>query len=77
MDELIGSHIESQGVKKMSPEEIKKSADLYSKYLSESINEVSHEYKVNLFVDPALVTTASDYTKIVKERINAKISNTN
>lgn len=73
MDELIGSHIEAQGVNEMSTEQAEERAKHFGIALDASIKEVSEEYRVLLLVNPAVVTSAPDYTDIIKQRISTRL----
>lgn len=74
MDELLGSHIEAQGIDEMSTEQAEEKAKHFSAALDSSIKEVSEEYRVILLVSPAVVSSAPDYTDIVKQRISLRLN---
>jgi len=74
MDELVGSHIEIEGINIMAPEQIEDQAHRYGVALDTSIKEISEEYSVLLLVSPAVLSSGPDYTDIVKERIKLRLS---
>lgn len=73
MDEIVGSHIEAQGINDMSAEQAEEKARRFSTALEGSLKEVSEEYHVLLLVNPAVVSSAPDYTDIIKQRISKRL----
>lgn len=73
MDELLVSHIETNGIKEMSTNEAEEMAEDFSVALDMSFKEVSEEYRVLLLVKPAVVAGAPDYTDIIKKRIKERL----
>jgi hypothetical protein len=73
MDELIGSHIEIEGVSEMSEDKAEEQAAIFAKALDISISEISKEYRVLLLVGPAVISPGPDYTDIIKQRIKLRM----
>lgn len=73
MDEIVGSHIEAQGINEMTTVQAEEKARRFSVALERTVKEVSDEYRVLLLVNPAVVSSAPDYTDIIKQRISKRL----
>jgi hypothetical protein len=74
MDVIIAAHIRSEGTIEFSTDEVDKSASAFNSALTESIQSISAKYNVNLFVSPAIVSDAPDYTSLVIEEIQHRLN---
>ncbi|WP_018694120.1 TrbI F-type domain-containing protein [Algicola sagamiensis] len=74
MNEIVVSHIEQKGTQDMQDHEAIDKAEKFSSALESSIQEVSDEYQVVLLVDPAVVSSAADYTEVVRARLQEKLA---
>jgi hypothetical protein len=74
LDSILGGHLKKYGAKEMDDDELKKVSTAFGIALNDSIEFVSEEHNVVLFVAPAVVSSGiTDFTPVIEAFIDSRM----
>lgn len=76
INEILQAHLKKFGAKELSKEEKQDSIDKFSRLLQQTIQRISEEENVTLFVRKAVVSGGLDYTSYVKNELREYMDET-